>query len=32
MWMTKGPTDRDTVIEYTNWDKVKKLGLKIRDL
>ena len=26
MWMTKGPTDRNTVIEYTNWDKVKEFG------
>jgi menaquinone-dependent protoporphyrinogen oxidase len=23
MWMTKGPTDSNTKIEYTNWDKVK---------
>jgi menaquinone-dependent protoporphyrinogen oxidase len=23
MWMTKGPTDSATKIEYTNWDKVK---------
>ncbi len=26
MWMTKGPTDRNTVIEYTNWNKVKEFG------
>jgi len=26
MWMTKGPTDRNTVIEYTNWDKVTEFG------
>jgi len=26
MWMTKGPTDRNTTIEYTNWDKVKEFG------
>jgi menaquinone-dependent protoporphyrinogen oxidase len=32
MWMTKGPTDRDTVIEYTNWDKVKKFGKTITEL
>jgi len=23
MWMTKGPTNTNTEIEYTNWDKVK---------
>ena len=23
MWMTKGPTDSSTEIEYTNWEKVK---------
>lgn len=23
MWMTKGPTDKNTKIEYTNWNKVK---------
>lgn len=23
MWMTKGPTDKNTKIEYTNWEKVK---------
>ena len=23
MWMTKGPTDSTTEIEYTNWEKVK---------
>jgi menaquinone-dependent protoporphyrinogen oxidase len=22
MWMTKGPTDKNTKIEYTNWEKV----------
>ena len=32
MWMTKGPTDRDTVIEYTSWDKVKKFGKAILKL
>ncbi len=29
MWMTKGPTDRNTVIEYTNWNKVKEFGMTI---
>lgn len=23
MWITKGPTDKNTKIEYTNWNKVK---------
>lgn len=32
MWMTKGPTDLNTTIEYTNWDKVKKFGLAVSDL
>jgi len=26
MWMTKGPTNTNTEIEYTNWDKVKEFG------
>jgi len=26
MWITKGPTDSNTEIEYTNWDKVKEFG------
>lgn len=26
MWMTKGPTDKNTKIEYTNWDKVAAFG------
>jgi len=26
MWITKGPTDKNTKIEYTNWDKVAKFG------
>ena len=30
MWMTKGPTDRNTKIEYTNWEKVKLFGDVIR--
>ena len=32
MWMTKGPTDRNTVIEYTNWDKVKDFGNALEKL
>jgi menaquinone-dependent protoporphyrinogen oxidase len=26
MWMTKGPTDRNTKIEYTNWEKLKEFS------
>ena len=29
MWMTKGPTDSQAKIEYTNWDRVKEFGIKI---
>ncbi len=32
MWMTKGPTNKDAEIEYTNWEKVKAFGLKLIDL
>lgn len=32
MWMTKGPTDKKTVIEYTDWDRVKDFGKKIHNL
>lgn len=26
MWMTKGPTQKDTVVEYTNWDEVESFA------
>ena len=26
MWMTKGPTDKNTKIEYTNWEQVTAFG------
>lgn len=26
MWITKGPTDPNTVIEFTDWDSVEKFG------
>jgi len=26
MWMTKGPTEKNTKIEYTNWKQVKLFG------
>lgn len=29
MWITKGPTDTNTEIEYTNWDKVKEFGIRL---
>ena len=32
MWITKGPTNRDAVIEYTNWDKVKDFARQIKAL
>lgn len=32
MWMTKGPTNANTEIEYTNWDKVTAFGIQLRNL
>jgi menaquinone-dependent protoporphyrinogen oxidase len=32
MYMTKGPTNKDAEIEYTNWEKVKAFGIKLIDL
>lgn len=32
MWMTKGPTDPQMTIEFTDWDKVDKFGRRIADL
>jgi len=32
MWMTKGPTNVNTEIEYTNWDKVTEFGTQLRNL
>lgn len=32
MWMTKGPTDPNTEIEYTDWDKVKEFGTRLGKL
>lgn len=29
MWMTKGPTDPETNIDYTNWEQVRAFGLSI---
>ena len=32
MWMTKGPTDPATVIDYTDWDLVEGFGRQICDM
>tara|TARA_R110001583_G_scaffold35585_1_gene118155 strand:- start:5379 stop:5900 length:522 start_codon:yes stop_codon:yes gene_type:complete len=32
MWMTKGPTDKNVEIEYTNWDKVLEFSKTIHNL
>lgn len=32
MWMTKGPTDPKTVIEYTNWKQVETFGHLITNM
>lgn len=32
MWMTKGPTDPQTTIEFTDWDKVDEFGHKIAEM
>ena len=32
MWMTKGPTNTNTEIEYTNWEKVAQFSEKISKL
>ena len=32
MWMTKGPTDANAVIEYTDWDQVETFGNKISEM
>jgi menaquinone-dependent protoporphyrinogen oxidase len=26
MWITKGPTDPKTILEYTDWEQVKAFG------
>ena len=31
MWMTKGPTNTNAEIEYTNWDQVTAFGKQLRD-
>jgi menaquinone-dependent protoporphyrinogen oxidase len=32
MWMTKGPTAPDTVVDYTDWDQVETFGQRINDM
>jgi menaquinone-dependent protoporphyrinogen oxidase len=32
MWMTKGPTNTSTEIEYTNWDKVTAFGEQLKNM
>ena len=32
MWMTKGPTAPDTVIDYTDWEQVEAFGQRICDI
>lgn len=32
MWMTKGPTNSDAEIEYTNWDRVTEFGHRLKEL
>lgn len=32
MWMTKGPTNSNVEIEYTNWDRVTEFGIRLKDL
>ncbi|MFI0492234.1 menaquinone-dependent protoporphyrinogen IX dehydrogenase [Flavobacterium sp.] len=32
MWMTKGPTNSKTNIEYTDWDKVDQFGVLLNNM
>lgn len=32
MWMTKGPTDPKSTIEFTDWEQVEDFGKVIRDM
>ena len=32
MWMTRGPTDPDTVVEFTNWKQVETFGLLVSNM
>ena len=32
MWMTKGPTDPKTVVEFTNWKQVEEFGRHVSNI
>lgn len=32
MWMTRGPTDPDTVIDFTDWKQVESFGQLVSDM
>ena len=32
MWITKGPTDPDTVVDYTDWKQVESFAQRVCDL
>jgi len=32
MWMTKGPTDPQAIVEFTNWDDVESFGRVISEM
>ena len=32
MWMTKGPTDPETVIDFTDWEQVESFGQLVSDM
>jgi len=32
MWITKGPTDPNQVVEFTDWDKVEEFGRMIAEM
>ena len=32
MWMTKGPTDPEAVIDFTDWNQVDEFGLHICEM
>lgn len=32
MWMTKGPTDPETVVDYTDWKQVESFAQRVCDL
>ena len=32
MWMTKGPTNTNAEIEYTNWDRVTEFGIQLKNM